>query len=248
MAVEFGSLLVRFDLTSLINYTPPFQFLLWWTQPKPHHHNRFTAFFPGPPGWAGARRELLDFMVQRKIYRGRHTDHPAGRHSIRTNQCPPPPSPHFFTGRMPFLPPNQQCQSTEGNWCIRIRDGRSHNYWIYSSDADNIFWVLVLRASIYFSGVWCVRWKDVIGLEISALSLLHCFVTVGWVQWDFTSEKFLLLIIIIIIIINDSVYGAVNVTMVTARVHPVHLMNADWAPGGCQPSNQANRLGLWVRR
>jgi len=22
----------------------------------------------------------------------------------------------FFTGRMPFLPPNQQCQSTEGNF------------------------------------------------------------------------------------------------------------------------------------
>ena len=33
-----------------------------------------------------------------------------------------------------------------------------------------------------------------------------------------------------------------------ARVHPVHLMNADWAPGGRQPSDQANRLGLWVRR
>ena len=33
--------------------------------------------------------------------------------------------------------------------------------------------------------------------------------------------------IIIIIIINDNVYGAVIVTMVTARVHPVHLMNAD---------------------
>jgi len=29
-----------------------------------HHHNRFTALFPAPPGWAGARRELLDFMVQ----------------------------------------------------------------------------------------------------------------------------------------------------------------------------------------
>jgi len=27
-----------------------------------------------------------------------HTDHPAGRHSIRTNQCPPPPSPHIFYG------------------------------------------------------------------------------------------------------------------------------------------------------
>ena len=64
---------------------------------KPHH-NRFTALFLGPPGWAGARRELLDFMVQGKINRGGHTDHPAECHSIRTNQCPPPPSPHIFYG------------------------------------------------------------------------------------------------------------------------------------------------------
>jgi len=33
--------------------------------------------------------------------------------------------------------------------------------------------------------------------------------------------------IIIIIIFNDNVYGAVLMTMVTARVHPIHLMNAD---------------------
>ena len=75
--------------------------------------NLFTALFPGPPAWAGARRELLDFMVQGKINRGRHTDHPAGCHSIWTNQWPPAPSP-IFMSRMPFLPPNQQCQSTEG--------------------------------------------------------------------------------------------------------------------------------------
>jgi len=57
-----------------------------------HHHHTTTALsvFSGPPGWAGARRELLDFMVQGKINRGRHTDHPAGCHSIRTNQCPSP--------------------------------------------------------------------------------------------------------------------------------------------------------------
>ena len=30
--------------------------------------------------------------------------------------------PPIFTGRMPFLPPNQQCQSTECNYCIRIRE------------------------------------------------------------------------------------------------------------------------------
>ena len=33
--------------------------------------------------------------------------------------------------------------------------------------------------------------------------------------------------LIIIIIINDNVYGAILMTMVTARVHPIHLMNAD---------------------
>jgi len=80
------------------------------------NNNRFTALFPGPTGCASARRELLHFMVQGNINRGRHTDHPAGCHSIWTNQCPPPPSsPHFYAGWMPFLPPNQQCQSTEGN-------------------------------------------------------------------------------------------------------------------------------------
>jgi len=39
------------------------------------HTKCFTALFLGPPGWAGARKELLDFMVQGKINRGRHTDH-----------------------------------------------------------------------------------------------------------------------------------------------------------------------------
>ena len=37
-------------------------------------------------------------------------------------------------------------------------------------------------------------------------------------------------------------------TKAIARVHPVHLMNVDWAPGGRQPSDQASRLRLWVRR
>jgi len=37
----------------------------------------------------------------------------------------------------------------------------------------------------------------------------------------------MIIMIIIIILLNDNVYGAVLMTMVTARVHPVHLMNAD---------------------
>ena len=54
------------------------------------------ALFLGPPRWAGAGREPLVFMVQGKINKGRHIDHPAGRNSIRTKQCPPPPSPHYL--------------------------------------------------------------------------------------------------------------------------------------------------------
>ena len=56
----------------------------------------FCGPFPGPPWWAGVKRELLNFMVQGKINRGRHTDHPTWRHSIWTNQYPPSPSPNFL--------------------------------------------------------------------------------------------------------------------------------------------------------
>jgi len=76
-----------------------------------HHRIRFTALFLGPPGWPGARRELLDFMVQGKINKGRDTDNPDGRHSIGTNQCPPPPSPIFLTCQMPFCRPTNSIKA-----------------------------------------------------------------------------------------------------------------------------------------
>jgi len=36
---------------------------------------------------------------------------PSGLNSAHLHHLPP----YFFTGWMPFLPPNQQCQSNEGN-------------------------------------------------------------------------------------------------------------------------------------
>ena len=47
---------------------------------------------------------------------------------------------------------------------------------------------------------------------------------------------------------HDNVYSDVIMTRVIARVHPVHLINLEWVPGGCQPTDQAGLLGLWVRR
>jgi len=76
------------------------------TTPQP-----FYGPIPGPPGWAGARREVVDFVVQGKINRGRHTDHPAGRHSIRTNQCLPPPYPHFLPAGFPSCRPTNSVKA-----------------------------------------------------------------------------------------------------------------------------------------
>ena len=94
--------------------------------PAPHttpHHNHFTAHYPRPPGWAGARSELLDFMVQGKINRCRHTDHPAGCHSIRTNHCPPPPppSPIFLQAGCP------SCRPTNNVKALKARIPALHN-------------------------------------------------------------------------------------------------------------------------
>ena len=99
----------------------PTVFNLWQYYTTTPHQNRFTARFPGPPGWAGARRELLDFMVQRQINRGRHTDHPAGRNSIRTNQCAPPPSPIFLQAGCPSCRPTNSVKELKAVLYSRMK-------------------------------------------------------------------------------------------------------------------------------
>ena len=80
--------------------------LVFYCNVEPHlHHNRFMALFQDHPRDL-VPEENFRTRVQGKINRGRHTDHPAGRHSIRTNQCPPPPSPNFLQAGCP------SCRST----------------------------------------------------------------------------------------------------------------------------------------
>ena len=90
--------------------------IIWCTP----HHKRFMAIFLGPPGWAGARREHLDFVVQWKINRSRHTNHPARRYSSQTNQCPPPPSPpHFLQTRCPSCHPTNSVKALKATSAFR---------------------------------------------------------------------------------------------------------------------------------
>jgi len=55
------------------------------TTPQPARP--FYDPFSGTTRVSWCQKRTSGLMVQGKITRGRHTDHAAGRHSIRTNQC-----------------------------------------------------------------------------------------------------------------------------------------------------------------
>jgi len=76
---------------------------------------QLSGLCPGLPGWAGTRI-ILDFTEARDSeWPWQQMGHmQICTLSLTDNHARTPPL-SFFTGRMPFLPPNQQCQSTEGN-------------------------------------------------------------------------------------------------------------------------------------
>ena len=85
-------------------------------------------------------------------------------------------------------------------------------------------------------------------VEFDVLDMTQA-ITQFWQIFDIVRSCSKPTIIIIIIIIAMTMFMVMSSwPKVIARVHPVYLINADWAPGGRQPSDQASRLGLWVRR
>jgi len=60
--------------------------------------------------------------------------------SLQTNNHANTPPLSFFTGRMPFLPPNQQRQTTEGN---------SYNYMEKKSHTTLVFMLVLLTMTYY---------------------------------------------------------------------------------------------------
>ena len=88
------------------------------------HHNRSTALLRDHPGepvpeenfwtlWCKGRLKEADIPTIRLGAT------PSGLTSAHLHHPP------FFTGQMPFLPPNQQCQSTEGNMLLVYNDGNT---------------------------------------------------------------------------------------------------------------------------
>jgi len=73
----------------------------------------FNGHFPGAPGLAGTGMLPLwnlSELRMMEVVSGDNWSYKTCKTSVTTNK----PTPSYFTGRMPFLSPNQQCQSTEG--------------------------------------------------------------------------------------------------------------------------------------
>ena len=80
------------------------------------HTHPFNGPFPRLPGWAGTRKvKTIWILLKQETVSGSGISWVICKSASRSRQITMPVPHHsFFTGRMAFLPPNQQRQSTEG--------------------------------------------------------------------------------------------------------------------------------------
>jgi len=96
-----------------------------------HTHTRLTALFPGLPGWADTRKvKPIWILLKQETVSGSGISWAICKSAPHSRQITTRAPHHscYFTGRMPFLPANQQRQSTEGDKTYRIKKRRlAHN-------------------------------------------------------------------------------------------------------------------------
>jgi len=81
-----------------------------------HTHTRLMALCLGLPGWACTRKvKPMWILLKQETVSSSGISWATCKSAPRSRQTTTPAPHHFvFTSQMPFLPPNQQCQSTEG--------------------------------------------------------------------------------------------------------------------------------------
>jgi len=75
-----------------------------------HIHNHFTALFQDHPGEPVPEENFWTLWCKGRLTEA-DTDYLVGRHSIRTNQCPTPPSPHFLQAGCPSCRPTNSVKA-----------------------------------------------------------------------------------------------------------------------------------------
>jgi len=77
---------------------------------------RFNGHFPGGPGLASIRMSPFWILLELRVMEVVVTAGAVNRGAkLQSNHHHQQTNTQRFTGWMPFLSPNQQCQSTEGN-------------------------------------------------------------------------------------------------------------------------------------
>ena len=111
-----------YRLDALSN-TPPTVSKHWRqydTYNNTHTHTCLMALCLGLPGWDGTRKvKPIWILLKQETVSGNGISWAICKSAPRSRQTTTP-APHcsVFTGRMPFLPPNQQHQSTEGKHTV----------------------------------------------------------------------------------------------------------------------------------
>ena len=117
----------NFFLNSTVNL-----WLHWHT----NTHTRLTALFPGLPGWAVTRKVKPIWMLRKQeTVSGSGISWAICKSAPRSRETTTPaPNHSFFTGRMPFLLPNQRNDCTELSSKYRLRvDGSRRGHLLLSS-------------------------------------------------------------------------------------------------------------------
>jgi len=127
-----------------------------------HTHTRLTALCLGLPGWAGTRKvKPIWILLEQETVSGSGISWAIG--SAHRSRQITTPAPHycFFTGRMPFLPPNQQCQSTESTDSL-YSNNEIMKYILEVTSCSGIYYIRVDNC-------------DELGLHVGVSCLFVCF-------------------------------------------------------------------------
>ena len=110
-----------------------------------HTHTRLTALCLGLPGWAGTRKvKPIGILLKQETVSDSGVSWAIRKYAPRSRQITTP-APHHsvFTGQMPFLPPDQQRQSTERisqqvgkNAKMQDVNITQHSWWSLCSATD----------------------------------------------------------------------------------------------------------------
>jgi len=95
------------------------------------YHNHFMALFSGTTRvsrWPVPEENFWTLWCKGRLTEV-DTNHPSGRHSIRTNQCPPPLSPHFLQAGCSSCHPTNSIKALV-IYC-HLYDWCDYKHWYY---------------------------------------------------------------------------------------------------------------------